>query len=226
MENNVHRTTWRKAGYLVSAAFSTLIMASGNVALATGDGSIRISGNTVYSDCGVTGSDFALLMTGDLEGCLSIFVQSYTCREVNGFAHYTERGREAFVGNLRGKHGRFTTTYTINAAYASGFCDSLDYSLELSGSCVHHIQGKTGAFEDREGVYTMFDVVTNVTGDPVTGEFAAGSGGNNFLYVGRIRPSDAETLSTASTEERASTESRSSLAAAIAIQKARSGRSC
>jgi hypothetical protein len=226
MENNVHGTTWRRAGYVVASALSTVIMASGNPALATGDGSIRISGNSVYSDCGVTGSDFALVMTGDLEGCLSIFVQGYTCREVNGFAHYTERGREAFVGNLRGKHGRFTTNYTIDAAYASGFCDSFDYSLELSGSCIHHIHGKTGVFADREGVYTMFDVVTNVTGDPVTGEFAPGSGGNNFLYVGRIRPSDTEVLSMAASEELSSTESRSSLAAAVAIQRARSGRSC
>jgi len=73
------------------------------------------------------------------------------------------------------------------AAYGAGFCQSLDYSLELSGSCVHHIDGKTGAFADREGVFTMFDVVTNVTGDPVTGAFTPGSGGNNFLYFGRIR---------------------------------------
>ena len=226
MENKAHSSFWRAVRSIGAAALYTLIMTSGNPALATGDGSIRISGNSVYSNCGVTGSDFALQMTGDLEGCLSIFVQGYTCSEVNGFAHYTERGREAFVGNLRGKHGRFTTNYTINAAYASGFCGSLDYSLELSGSCVHHIHGKTGAFADREGVYTMFDVVTNVTGDPVTGEFAAGSGGNNFLYIGRIRPSDVETLSPASTEELASTESRSSMAAAVAIQKARSGRSC
>jgi hypothetical protein len=226
MENKAHSTALRGARILAAAALATLIMASGNIALATGDGSIRISGNTVYSDCGVTGSDFALLMTGDLEGCLSIFVQSYTCREVNGFAHYTERGREAFVGNLRGKHGRFTTNYTIDAAYASGFCDSFDYSLELSGSCIHHIHGKTGVFADREGVYTMFDVVTNVTGDPVTGEFAPGSGGNNFLYVGRIRASDTTALTLASSEELTSTESRTSLADVVALRKARSGRSC
>ena len=226
MENNAHGTTWRGAKLLVAAAFSTVIMASGNLALATGDGTTRISGNSVFSDCGVTGSDFALRMTGDLQGCLSIFVQSYTCREVNGFAHYTERGREAFVGNLRGKNGRFTTTYTINAAYASGFCDSFDFSLELSGSCVHHIQGKTGVFLDREGVYTMFDVVTNVTGDPSTGEFAPGSGGNNFLYVGNIRPADATTLSLTAIESASSTESRTSSAAALAVQRAQSGRGC
>ena len=165
-------------------------------------------------------------MTGDLKGCLSIFVQGYTCREVNGFAHYTERGREAFVGTWRGKNGRFTTHYTVDAAYGAGFCQSLDYSLELSGSCIHHIDGKTGAFADREGVFTLFDVITNVTGDPVTGAFAPGSGGNNFLYFGRIRASDPEALSPAALEMSASAESRSPLAAAVALRKAQSGRSC
>jgi len=226
MENKAHGTSWRGARILVAAAFSTMIMASGNIALAAGDGSTRISGNSTFADCGVSGSDFGVLMTGDLEGCLSIFVQGYTCKEVNGFAHYTERGREAFVGTLRGKHGRFTTNYTVDAAYASGFCGSLDYSLELSGSCIHHIHGKTGAFADREGVFTLFDVITNVTGDPVTGDFTAGSGANNFLYFGRLGPADAEALSLASAEVSALGESRSPSTAAIAALKARSGRSC
>ena len=226
MKNNAHGTTWRGARILAAAAIATLIMASGNLASAAGDGSTRISGNSVFSDCGAAGSDFALLMTGDLEGCLSIFVQGYTCREVNGFAHYTERGREAFVGTWRGKNGRFATHYTVDAAYGAGFCQSLDFSLELSGSCIHHIDGKTGAFADREGVFTLFDVVTNVTGDPVTGAFAPGSGGNNFLYFGRIRASDPEALSPAALEMSASAEPRSSLAAAVALRKAQSGRSC
>jgi hypothetical protein len=153
-------------------------------------------------------------------------VQAYTCKEVNGFAHYTERGREAFVGTWRGRNGRFTTNYTVDAAYASGFCDSFDFSLELSGSCIHHIHGKSGAFANREGVYTMFDVITNVTGDPVTGAFSAGSGANNFLYFGRIRASDPEALSTAAFEELASTATRSSLTGAVALRKAQSNRSC
>src|SRR5262245_11868584 len=226
MENKAHGSIWRGAKYLAAAAVSTLIMASGNFASATGDGSITISGNSVFAGCGVVGSDFAVLMTGDLEGCLSIWVQGYTCKEVNGFAHYTERGREAFVGNLRGKQGRFTTAYTINAAYASGFCQSFDFSLELSGSCTHKITGKAGAFLNREGVFTMFDVITNVTGDPVTGAFAAGSGANNFLYVGRLRPVDATALSLTAIESASSTESRSSSAAALAVQRAQSGRAC
>src|SRR5688572_18085252 len=98
MKNNTHSTTWRGARHLAAGALSTVIMASGNVALATGDRNIAISGNSTFSDCGLAGSDLALLMTGDLKGCLSIFVQGFTCKELNGFDHYKERGREVFVG--------------------------------------------------------------------------------------------------------------------------------
>lgn len=193
MKNNVYGRTWGKARTLAAGAVSAVIMASGGTASATHDESFRISGNSTFSDCGVEGSDFALLFTGDLKGCLSIFVQGYTCKEVKGFAHYTERGREAFVGKWRGQQGRFTTTYTVDAAYAQGFCSSFDFSLELSGSCIHKMTGKSGVFTGTEGEYTMFDVITNVTGDPVTGEFTAGSGGNNFLYSGRIRYTSSPT---------------------------------
>ena len=90
-------------------------------------------------------------MTGDLKGCLSFFVQGFTCKELNGFDHYTERGREAFVGTWRGKMGRFTTKYTVDAAYGKGFCQSLDFTRELSGSCIHHIDGRSGVFADAKG---------------------------------------------------------------------------
>ena len=66
-------------------------------------------------------------MTGDLEGCLSIFVQGFTCKELNDFDHYTERGREAFVGTWRGKQGRFTTDYIVDAAYGQGLLSVLRF---------------------------------------------------------------------------------------------------
>jgi hypothetical protein len=226
MKNNAHGTTWHGARVLLGGAIATVIMASGNAALAAGDQNYVISGNSVFSDCGAAGSDFALLITGSLKGCLSIFVQGYTCKERNGFVHYTERGREAFVGTWRGKNGRFVTDYIVEAAYAEGFCESFDFSLELSGSCVHNIHGRSGVFADAEGVYTMFDVVTNVTGDPVTGTFAAGSGGNNFLYSGHIRTGGATSSSPAAFEDLPSAESRSSLAAGVAARKSQSRRAC
>ncbi len=118
MKNKTHGTTWRNAKVLLAGAVATVTMSSGNAALATGDKTFAISGNSTFSDCGAAGSDFALLMTGALKGCLSIFVQGFTCKELNGFDHYTERGREAFVGTWRGKNGRFVTDYTVDAAYA------------------------------------------------------------------------------------------------------------
>ena len=134
--------------------------------------------------------------------------------------------RYELIGTWRGRNGRFTTHYKVDAAYASGFCDSFDFSLELSGSCIHKITGQSGVFAGTEGVYTMFDVITNVTGDPVTGAFAAGSGANNFLYAGRIQTSIAATGQSAAFEDAPLTGARSSLVPEIAERKARSGRSC
>jgi hypothetical protein len=226
MKTNTHCTTRSSARVLLAGAIATATMASGSAALANGDRNIAISGNSTFSDCGAAGSDFALLMTGDLKGCLSIFVQSFTCKELRDFDHYIERGREAFVGTWRGKKGRFTTKYTVDAAYGKGFCQSLDFTLELSGSCIHHIDGRNGVFDDAEGVFTLFDVITNVTGDPVTGAFTPGAGANNFLYYGSIRTSDRKGLAPAAFEDVASAEVRASGVNTLAVQKARSGRSC
>jgi hypothetical protein len=226
MKINAHGTTGRSAKFFVAAAVSAVIMASGNSASASEGRSYAISGNSTISDCGLDGSDLAVLMTGDLQGCLSIFVQAYNCRERNGFDHYTERGREVFVGTWRGKQGRFGTYYTINAAYASGFCQSFDFSLQISGSCTHTIDGRSGVFADAEGVFTMFDVVTGVTGDPVTGAFAPGSGATSFLYSGRIRTGDSHDVQPAGFEDSAAAEARSALTATLAARKAQSRRSC
>ena len=225
MKNKAYGSSRRGASLLVAGLFSTVIIASGSTALAAGGGA-TLSGNSVFSDCGAAGSDFALLMSGDLEGCLSIFVQGYTCKELNGFAHYTERGREAFAGTWRGKNGRFATKYVVDAAYASGFCQSLEYTLELSGSCTHHIEGRSGVFAGTEGVFTLFDVITNVTGDPVTGAFAAGAGANNFLYSGRIRKVEALGAASAAFEAAAPLTLRTAPTAAAAASKARARRSC
>lgn len=154
--------------------------------MASGDRTVFVSGNSTFSDCGIEGSDFAYLMTGDLEGCLSVFVEGFRCNDLEDFDKYFERGRKVFIGKLRGKQGRFTTTYKFDAAFANGFCESFDFSLEVGGGGISKVTGRSGVFEGAEGVIKFIDVITNVTGDPVTGEFTAGSGANNFLYSGRI----------------------------------------
>jgi hypothetical protein len=212
------------------------ILASGSAAQPRSGKDIVISGNSVFSGCGSAGSDFALEMTGDLNGCLSIFVQSFTCEELPDFDHYTERGREVFEGTWRGKDGKFRTEYVVDAAYGTGFCQSLeavpDFALELSGSCIHEIDGRSGVFSNADGVYTMFDVITGITGDPVTGQFEPGNGANNFLYYGHIRKRGKKdgTVSVDSALEEfldsALAESRSLAAGVVARERARSGRAC
>jgi hypothetical protein len=200
MLGDVRGRSLRSARVLSTVALVAAMLAGGSAALAGGDTarggaassgghhkSEFVSGNSTASDCGVPGSDWAISLTGDLEGCWSAFVENYRCKELQDYDLYVERGREVFAGELRGEHGRFRTRYTFEAAYAKGFCESFDPTLEVAGGCRHRVVGGSGVFADAEGLIKFLDVVTGVTGDPVTGEFQAGSGGNNFLYYGRIR---------------------------------------
>lgn len=187
MRNNTPGASWRGAKAATAGALATLMLAGGDAALATGSGSSFVSGNSTYSDCGVDGSDLALAMTGDLEGCWSVFVEGFSCKELDGFDLYLENGRELFIGTLRGKQGRFATDYTLEAVMAKGFCQSYDFTLEVAGGCSHKVRGRSGVFAGASGLIKFLDVITGVTGDPVTGEFNAGTGPNNFPYYGRIK---------------------------------------
>ena len=187
------RRTWRNARLPITSVLASMILAGGSAALASGndnDRTVFVSGNSTYSGCGLEGSDYALSMTGDLEGCLSVFVEGFECKALDDYDLYSERGREVFVGNLHGKQGRFRTTYTFDGAMAKGFCESFELSLEVAGGCSHKVKGRSGVFKDAEGLIKFFDVIAGVTGNPVTGEFTAGTGGNNFLYFGRIHLED------------------------------------
>jgi len=199
MKNNVRGTPFRSARVLIAIALASMMLAGGSTALADGDQadasaasagghkkSVFVSGNSTASGCGIPGSDWAISLTGDLEGCWSSYVQGFKCKELQDYDLYFEEGREVFVGKLRGKQGRFRTTYTLEAAFAKPYCQSFDPTLQVAGGCKHKVIGGSGVFANAKGVITFLDVVTGVTGDPVTGEFQAGTGGNNFLYYGRI----------------------------------------
>jgi len=199
MKNNVRGTLFRSARVLIAIALASMMLTGGSAALAGGDkagGSaalaggdkkpVFVSGNSTSSDCGLPASDYALSLTGDLKGCLSGFIQSYKCKELGDYDLYLEEGREVFVGKFHGKQGRFRTTYTFDGAYAKGFCQSFDPTLEVGGGCRHPIKGVSGVFGDAKGLIKFIDVIAGVTGDSTTGEFNAGTGGNNFLYYGRI----------------------------------------
>lgn len=168
----------------MTSAFAAMMLVAGSAA--TAGESRFVSGNSTFSDCGLDGSDYAIALTGDLVGCLSTFVEDFQCKENADYDLYLESGREVFVGKYHGRSGRFRTTYTFDAAYAKGFCKSFDATLEVGGGCSHKINGGSRAFDGAKGLIKFIDVIANVTGDPVTGEFHAGTGGNNFLYYGRI----------------------------------------
>lgn len=187
MDDKVRGTAFRSGRVLLAIALASMMLIGGSAALAGGDRKpVFVSGNSTASDCGLPGADFALALTGDLVGCWSGFVQSGRCTELADYDLYVEKGREVFVGKYHGDRGRFRTKYTFEGAYAKGFCTSFDPALEVGGGCTHKITGVSGVFADADGLIKFIDVIAGVKGNPTTGEFQAGSGGNNFLYYGRV----------------------------------------
>ena len=199
MKNNVRGSLFRSARVLIAIALASMMLTGGSAALADGDKAgghaastgghkkpVFVSGNSTASDCGLPGSDWAISLTGDLEGCWSGFIQSYRCKELQDYALWVEKGREVFVGKFRGEQGRFRTTYTFEGAYAKGVCQSFDFTTEVGGGCTHRVIGGSRVFAGSKGLIKFIDVIAGVTGDPATGEFQAGTGANNNLYYGRI----------------------------------------
>jgi hypothetical protein len=145
---------------------AAMLVASGNAALA--DKAISVSGDSTPSECGAPKkADGGLAMTGSLTGCLAAFIQHTNCRELNGFAFYTELGREEFEGSLHGKPIKFDTQYTFSAAFPSGACPIPDFQKETAGGCIHYISG-----EKFEGVIRLHDVIT--PGQGLTNAFYEG----------------------------------------------------
>jgi hypothetical protein len=114
--------------------------------------------------------EFALNMTGDLDGCLYVHIKTGEC---SPSGTYRERGTEFFVG--RDSEGAdegadtFETTYLFTAKL--GECP--DLATEIWGRCQHPIVAGsgTGVFE---GVTGRFDIKDDI----VEG---------NFPYRGHLR---------------------------------------
>jgi hypothetical protein len=135
-------------------------------------GATKISGLGVYAEPGECndsegqGSDYVLTMTGDLEGCHYVFIESASC---SAGGAYTEKGTETFVGLYNGAPGTFRTTYLFTAKYRD--CDNL--VGEVAGRCQHPIVAGSG-----EGVFE------GVTGRlDMKDDIEAG----NFPYRGHFR---------------------------------------
>ena len=116
------------------------------------------------------GANYALRMTGDLEGCFYIFIDAFKC---SGDGIYFEKGRELFVGTYKGKSGTFRTTYKFEAKY-EGCAENGSYlGAEIIGLCQHPIvEGSgEGVFE---GVTGRLDIWDNVEA-------------GRYPYIGHLR---------------------------------------
>lgn len=102
------------------------------------------------------GATYAITMTGDLEGCLFIYVDEYTC---SPSGTYREIGREYFVGTYHGQAGSFWTTYKFEAKYEGCAEDGSYIGAEILGRCQHPVvEGSgTGVFEGVTGRLDMKD---------------------------------------------------------------------
>lgn len=135
-------------------------------------GATQISGIGAYAEPGECndsdgdGADYVLTMTGDLEGCHYVFIETASC---SAGGAYTERGTETFVGRYNGASGTFQTTYLFTAKYRD--CDN--FVGEIAGRCQHPLVPGSG-----EGVFE------GVTGRlDMKDDIEAG----NFPYRGHFR---------------------------------------
>ena len=112
------------------------------------------------------GSTYDLTMTGDLEGCHYVFVETARC---SAGGTYNETGTETFVGLYNGAPGTFETTYRFTAKYT----DCANLVGEIVGRCQHPITAGSG-----EGVF-----------EGVTGrlDFKDDIEMGNFPYRGHFR---------------------------------------
>lgn len=112
------------------------------------------------------GSSYNLTMTGDLEGCHYVFVESAVC---SAGGAYRETGTETFVGAYNGTTGTFRTTYLFTATYT----DCANLTGEIAGRCQHPIVAGSG-----EGVFEGVTGRLDMKDDIETG---------NFPYRGHFR---------------------------------------
>jgi hypothetical protein len=115
-------------------------------------------------DSGSMGANFALIMTGDLEGCLYTFVET---AEPSPSGTYRETGTELFVAS--DGVSTFETTYRFEARYE----DVTDPATEIFGRCQHPILEGSGT-DIYEGVTGRIDFKDDVEA-------------GNFPYRGHLR---------------------------------------
>ncbi len=153
----------------IVALTALVVMALGGVVLmvpsaALAAGATQIEGIGVFDDGDVcdsesAGSDFALILTGDLVGCLYTFVETAVC---SPSGTYLETGNETFIGMYKGGDGTFRTTYQFEAKYQD--CPNL--VGEIFGRCQHPFIKDSG-----DGVFMGATGRIDFKDDVDTGEF-------------------------------------------------------
>jgi hypothetical protein len=137
-------------------------------------GTAQISGVGFYAtteECSdVEGYDYAVRMTGDLQGCLYAFIDEFEC---SPSGTYREEGREYFVGMYKGESGTFWTNYKFEAKYEGCAANGGPLGPEIFGRCQHPVEAGsgTGVFD---GVTERIDMKDNVED-------------GNFPYRGHLR---------------------------------------
>jgi hypothetical protein len=142
---------------IIAALIISTIALIGYVASVNADGATQISGIGYFAEPGecedeVTGPngqvpDYALNLTGDLQGCHYVFVETFTC---TSGGTYIETGTEMYVGSgAAGDEGTFETTYRFTGLYED--CPNL--TGQINGRCQHPIIAGSGTddFEDVTG---------------------------------------------------------------------------
>ncbi len=82
-----------------------------------------MSGDSKPSDCGsAKKATYSTELSGQPDRLLVDLVSHINCQEMNGFAIYTEIGREEFEGNFDGQNVTFDTQYTFKGVFPSKSC--------------------------------------------------------------------------------------------------------
>lgn len=130
------------------------VLASPGPTLAAGQ-TVMVSGDSAPSECGAAKkADYSTELTGSLTGCWSTFVGHVNCQELNGFALWTEIGREEFEGKLNDATTKFDTQYTFSGLFPPGTCPKPAPEKEIVGGCIHYISA-----DNLVGTMRFYDVM-------------------------------------------------------------------
>lgn len=138
-------------------------------------GATQVQGIGYYAVVGecdplLDGAAYAVKMTGDLEGCLYVFIDDYDC---SPGGTYRETGREYFVGTFGDKTGSFWTTYRFEAKFEGCAENGAPLGAEILGRCQHPIIKGSGE-GDFEGVTGRLDLKDDIEA-------------GNFPYRGHLK---------------------------------------